>query len=159
MANPVLRCEVLASGSEIWGRLAPFFLNHEIRDVPNKLEDLSSIMANVDVTLRALFVKVPLKLWGDSEIGTTSNEQRDRCRSVGKLWTHGKLITFGSDEANSHLLLAADFEGRFEVWGSQQLVDGVSHGWVSHLLGFMGFFVMLWLLAHEISMISLVFGG
>ena len=25
MANPVLRCEVLVSGSEIWGRLAPFF--------------------------------------------------------------------------------------------------------------------------------------
>ena len=39
--------------------------NNEICDVL-KFEDLSSIMANVDVTLRALFVKVPLKLWGNS---------------------------------------------------------------------------------------------
>jgi len=67
-------------------------------------------MANVDVTLRALFVKVPLKLWGDSEIGTTSSDA-----SLSFRWEtvafHGKLITFGSDEANSHLLLASHFEG------------------------------------------------
>ena len=73
--------------------------NNEICDVP-KFEDLSSIMANVDVTLRALFVKVPLKLWG-----TLLQNSSFRC-------VHGKLFTpVSSNKANSHLLLACDFKG------------------------------------------------